>query len=389
MSAPPLDRPVWVVIRSLERGGAERQAAVLAAGLARRGVAVRVLVFYGGGSLEADLAAGGVEVVDLGKHGRWDLVRFLARFVREVRAGRPGWLVPYMTAPDLLAALAGVVVPGTSVVWNVAGSQRDPRFVNRLERAAERLQAQATALADAVVVNSEAGRDHLLATGFPPSVTTTVPNGVDTAAFSPSSDAREAGRAVIGVDEGDLVFGVVGRLHPVKGHVWAIRALAAAASELPAALLVCIGRGAPEERAPLVAEAQRCGVADRVRWVDQQDDIVPVLNALDVLVSPSESEGLANVLLEAMACGVPAVVTDVGDSALAVGGHGIVVPPCDAEQLGAGMVRAAATAGDPVVRAAVRAAVVARFGEDVLVDRTIEVLAGAVRPAGRRRPRRR
>ncbi len=389
MSEPPLDRPVWLVIRSLERGGAERQAAVLAAGLARRGIEVRVLTFYAGGSLEQEVIDAGVQVVHLEKRGRWDLVRFLWSFLREVRRGRPGWLVPYMTAPDLLCSLGGVAVPGTTVVWNVAGSQRDPRFVNRLERIAEQVQSRATRLADAVVVNSEAGRRHLLATGFPAALTVTVHNGVDTSVFAPSPASRAAGRTTIGVDDDAVVLGVVGRLHPVKGHSWAIRAMAVAARELPRATLVCIGRGTPEERAPLDREIEELGLADRVRWIDQQADVVPVLNALDVIVSPSESEGLANVLLEAMSCGVPAVVTDVGDSAMAVGALGTVVPPCDAEQLGQAMVAAAAKAGDSSVRQAVRASVIERFSEAVLIERTLEVLGSVTRPAGHRFPVRR
>jgi glycosyltransferase involved in cell wall biosynthesis len=380
-----IDGPIWVVLRSLERGGAERQAVVLACALREAGCDVTAFVFYADGSLEGDLAAAGIPVVDLGKRSRWHVVTFVVRFLARARRDRPSWVVPYMTAPNLLAAGAGAVVPGLTVTWNIAGAQRDPRFVNRLERVAERVQVRMATWADAIVVNSEAGRQRLLELGYPETRTITVRNGVDLAAFTPRPERREVDRRALGLG-GKVAFGVVGRLHAVKGHRWAIEALPSVLEALPDALLVCVGRGTPAERAVLDEVARGAGVGQHVRWVDQQADVQAVLNALDVIVVPSESEGLPNVLLEAMACGVPAVVTDVGDSAAVVGSIGEVVAPRDAPALAAAMVAMGRRAADPDVRAATRARVASTFGHTALRDRTTEVFRAHRRSPGRRRP---
>jgi len=75
------------------------------------------------------------------------------------------------------------------------------------------------------------------------------------------------------------------------------------------------------------------GITERLIWAGTFSDLLTVYNALDLLVSSSTSEGFSNVIGEAMACGVPCVVTDVGDSALIVGDTGNIVPPGDSHAL--------------------------------------------------------
>src|SRR5207253_71467 len=92
---------------------------------------------------------------------------------------------------------------------------------------------------------------------------------------------------------------------------------------------VCVGDGPPEYRRTLEALAEQLGLNEFLIWNAARADMSAVYNGLDVLVSSSASEGLSNVIAEAMACGVRCVVTDVGDSAWVVGPTGEVVNPKD------------------------------------------------------------
>lgn len=133
----------------------------------------------------------------------------------------------------------------------------------------------------------------------------TLRNGVDLERFVP--EPREAARQRIGLDRQGAYLLSVGHLIERKGHHIAIEAL----HSLPGVTLVIIGSG--PERAALEAQAQRLGVADRVRWagVVPQTELKWWYSAADALALCSSREGWANVLLEAMACGTPVIATNI------------------------------------------------------------------------------
>jgi glycosyltransferase involved in cell wall biosynthesis len=116
----------------------------------------------------------------------------------------------------------------------------------------------------------------------------------------------------------------------MKDHPTFLQAAALVGARDPSARFVCVGDGPAAYLAELQALAGRLGLTGRVRWVARAEDTPAAYNALDILVSTSASgEGFSNVIAEAMACDVPCVVTDIGDSATIVGPTGLVVPVGD------------------------------------------------------------
>lgn len=99
----------------------------------------------------------------------------------------------------------------------------------------------------------------------------------------------------------------------------------------------CVGDGPDGYTIKLQRLAANLGLGDRIVWVPNQTDMNEVYNGLDVLCSTSLSEGFPNVVAEAMACGVPCVVTGVGDSARVVGRYGVAIPARDAQALADGI----------------------------------------------------
>lgn len=360
-----------ILARSLEYGGAERQLVALAQGLHRRGHRVTVALFYGGGPLERDLHAAGVPVVSFEKKGRWDVAGFVVRLAAFLRRERPDVVHGYLAMPDLLALALRPAFRG-KVVWGVRGSAVDKRDFDRLERAIDKAEGALARFADLVIANSHAGKDAVVAQGFPADKVLVIPNGIDTDRFRPDPDAGRRFRSEIGVPDGAPLVGLVGRIDPQKDHATFLRAASIVARERDEVRFACVGSGPAAETARLEALAAELGLADRLHWASARADVPAVYNGLDALVlSSAYGEGFPNVVGEAMACGVPCVVTDVGDAAFVAGDLGTVVPPRDPARLAAAIAATLdALAAGTIDRAALRQRIGAHFSLPLLVERT-------------------
>jgi len=158
--------------------------------------------------------------------------------------------------------------------------------------------------AAALVGVSEALAGRLIELGAGPDKVSVLRNGVDLQKFRPLD--RESVRSKLGIARTTLLS--VGNLVELKGHDIAIEALEA----MPDRNLIIVGAG--PLRSTLEEQARKAGVADRVRFVGAMDqsELVRYYNAADCLVLCSSREGLANVLVESLACGTPVVATAVG-----------------------------------------------------------------------------
>jgi glycosyltransferase involved in cell wall biosynthesis len=332
---------ILFLIRALNYGGAERQLVALARGLHQAGQPVTVVVFYSGGELEKDLVAAGVPIRSLDKTGRWDLPGFLFRFVRCVRREKPEIIHGYLILPNFLALLAKLVVPGLRSVWGVRDSDMNLDRYGLLARMLYRTEAFLSRYVDLVIANSHAGLEFSYANGFQRDKMVVIPNGIDTQTFHHDRAFGMSLRAQWQADENTKVIGIVGRLDPMKGHDVFLRAAANVAQVRNDVRFVCIGDGPADYREQLVKLAAELGLTERLVWAGTHNDMRSAYNAFDLLVSSSTcGEGFSNVLGEAMACGLPCVVTDVGDAALIGGDLVSAVSANDAEALSAAIAAA-------------------------------------------------
>jgi glycosyltransferase involved in cell wall biosynthesis len=370
-------RSIVLLIRSLNVGGAERQMVLLASGLHQRGYDVRVVMFYKGGALAAELERAGVRVVSLDKGGRWDIVPFFLRLQREVRAVRPDVLYSFMPGANVVAALLRPLLPGVRIVWGVRASDVDLVRYDWLARSASRLESLLSRIPAAVVANSHAGLAHAIAKGFPAGRISVIPNGIDVTAYSRDAVGRQAVRAELGVAESEVLIGVVARLDPMKGHATFLRAAAAMAPQAPQVRFVCVGDGPAPIRHELQALTTELDLGDRVRWPGSRADMRAVYSALDIACSASlYGEGFSNAIAEAMACANPCVAANVGDAARVLGDTGVVVPVGEPHALAAGLrtfVDQSPAEREGWGRRA-RDRVVEMFSVDAMVDATVRVL---------------
>jgi len=365
------------LIRSLNYGGSERQLVALAKGLHERQYGVTVAVFYSDGPLERELREAGVRVRGLDKGGRWDLLGFLLRLVQLLREEKPDTLYGFLASSNTLSALLKPIFWRTRMVWGVRASNVDLARYDRLSRLSYGVERRLSRFADLIVANSRAGSSYAVAHGFPKSKMVVIPNGIDTERFRPDPDERRRVRAEWGIEEGDKLIGTVGRLDPMKDHPTFLRAAAMLSRKRGDVRFVCVGDGPADYRRELSALSEELGLAQRLFWVGAREDIPAVYNALDIVTSTSAyGEGFSNIIGEAMACGVPCVATDVGDSAWILGSQGLVVPPGNPEALAARWhdVVYKALEARSAIGLGLRERVIRNFSLDRMIEQTAEVL---------------
>lgn len=305
------------------------------------------------------------------------LAAALEPHVRRACAGPDGAQVidSHFLYPDGVAAWLLGRRLGVPVVMTARGSDVNVHARYRIPRA---LVRRAVDGAVRVITVADSLRDGLLALGADPGKVVTLRNGVDLDRFRPLD--RVAARARLGL-AGHIVLSV-GNLLPLKGHDLAIEAVAG----LPDTRLLVVGEGPERER--LAALAARAGLGDRVQLLGNrpQAELVELYNAADALVLASSREGMPNVVLEALACGLPVVATAVGGvpEVLPVPAAGRLVQERTAPALRAAL---ADLLGTPPPRDQVRARAM-ELGWDRTVAGVLDVLrAAAERGATQASPR--
>jgi glycosyltransferase involved in cell wall biosynthesis len=371
-----VNRSIVFVIPSLAAGGAERQLIVLAGGLQRSGWRVRVITFYGGGSLAADLLAAGVPLENLEKRGRRGYPVFVFRLLRALRRERPGIVHAYLLTPNILTAILKPFLRGARVVWGVRASNVDFTRYGRGLSLVFGVSCWLARFADLIISNSTAGVTFHASNGYPETRMVVIPNGIDGARFAPDGRARVDVRAEWQIGADEILVGLVGRLDPMKDHPTFLDAARIVATARRDVRFVCVGNGPPTYRETLERRTAALGLTDLVIWAGGRGDLPRVYNAFDLAVSSSSfGEGFPNVVGEAMATAIPCVVTDVGDSAFVVGDTGWVCPPDDATALAEAILSAISSSESLRTRGELaRRRVVDEFGQAVLEQRTAEQL---------------
>jgi glycosyltransferase involved in cell wall biosynthesis len=318
---------VAFLIRSLDYGGAQRQLIQLAKGLHQNDHSSSVILLYSNGHLQKELDRSGVLIRSLNKSGRWDVFGFILRLIRILQKDQPDAVYAFLDVPNLLAVILKPLFPRIKMIWGVRASNMDLSRYNWIASLTYWFECRLSRFADLIIVNSRSGFDHAAANGFPKNKMVVIPNGIDTERFYPDPSERQRVRKEWGLSENDKLIGLVARLDPMKDHPTFLRAAALLAKKREDVRFVCVGDGPANYRHELYALTKELGLADRVMWTGARADMPAVYNALDIATSSSSyGEGFPNVIGEAMACGVPCVVTDVGDSGWIVGNSDAIVP---------------------------------------------------------------
>lgn len=315
------------VITGLQTGGAERMLANLCIASRHAGGSPVVVALCPGGSQYERLRDAGIPVFSLGMKQGVPSVGGLVRLARLLRRECPDVVQSWMYHADLYGLLA-LWLSGrrrhTRLYWGVRCSDMDLSRYGLVLRLTVRLCAWLSRSVDGIVVNSHAGAHIHRRLGYPARRMTVIDNGFDTESFRPDPGHRAAMRQLLGLADDAFVVGCVARVDEMKDYPTLIAAL----DKLEDAVCVAVGKGTE--------------VLRNVRGLiplGERQDVGRLLNAFDVLISASVTEGFSNAIGEAMTTGVPVIATDVGDSRRIVGDAGIIVPPRNPTALAAAVER--------------------------------------------------
>lgn len=271
------------------------------------------------------LPADRTRVVCLGKkntHSRFQ-VAALASAIREFQPN----IVHSRNWPAIEAVLAARWVGSCAIVHSEHGLESNASTTEPWRRRCYRRLA--FQLADRVLTVSCQLRDfHAQRTGFSARKIAVIHNGVDSDQFFSDSATRDRVRKELGLSADDLCIGCVGNLFPIKDHRTLLKAVAEMAHRSTKWRLLMIGEGPELARLQQFVDAHPIW-REQVSFLGASQRVPELLNAMDVYVLPSLSEGISNSLLEAMATGVPVIATATGGNPeVIVDGESGLLFPC-------------------------------------------------------------
>ncbi|RJF93642.1 glycosyltransferase [Sphingomonas cavernae] len=328
------------VITALNVGGAETMLARLVAQGAPS-IDQRILSLMTPGPAGERIAAGGTPIDTLSIHRRLASPTRALNLMRLARHRRPDLIMGWMHHGHIASWLAArAVSPAPPLIWNVRHSLDDIRNEKWTTQQVMRLGAVLSKRPAAIIYNSHAARTQYEALGYSPRHALVIPNGFDCDKYRPDPAAPRRLRGLFGIDEDAVVVGMVARAHPMKDPGNLVEAVRRARSDGADIHLLIVGQGMASADAAH-ARAMASGLPpDRYTLVDGRADVAAWLGGLDILALPSAwGEGFPNIVGEAMACGVPCIATDVGESRSIIAETGLVVPPRDPDALARALVQ--------------------------------------------------
>ncbi|MDD2271885.1 MAG: glycosyltransferase family 4 protein [Desulfuromonadaceae bacterium] len=377
--SPLHNKRVLILFGSLDMGGAERQGLILARYLKEHeGACVTVWGLGGGHGVVADICDS--------RHIPWSVVRLhwglrrrlphLLRLALRLRAEKPDILLSYTKVPNLAAALLWRICGVRLCVWNQAdaGLLLEPTLLHR----------SAIGQSRHFIANADIGRRYLVDTfGIRPEDVQLIRNGITVPA---PAQSRSEWRNRLKLNDGQVLVTMVANLSRYKDHATLLKAWRRVLEQRQGEdtpLLALAGR--PDDTAEaLKLQAEQLGVAGQVCFLGAVNDVAGLLNASDICVHSSVSEGIPNAVLEAMFSGLPVAGSDIPGLREAVGeaGCGYLAPPADASALADVLLR---LIDDADLRATLGRAMHNRaeelFGEERMCRETAEYLVDSIKGA--------
>jgi glycosyltransferase involved in cell wall biosynthesis len=360
------------VSTGLEGGGAEMMLYQLLSHLNLDRFQVSVVSLIEPGMLGAKFQAAGIPVYSIGMKRGLPTIPTLWRLVQTIRKLQPdllqGWMYHGNLAAQIASFLLGNSIP---VLWSIHASINPTILANPARKALIQAGSKLSRFPAQILFVSKTSQQCHEKMGYYAEKCLAIPNGFDTKLFSPNPAARAMVRQELGLTPETMVIASFARYHPVKDHPNFLHAAAKLHQDYPDVHFLLAGENIDSSNDPLQQLIQSLKLTERVHLLGARQDVPTLMAGVDMVTSASASEAFPMIVGEAMSCGVPCVVTDVGDSSWIVGDTGRVVPPQDAPALAAAWAKSIELGreGRAALGDAARARIVEHFTLARIVDR--------------------
>jgi glycosyltransferase involved in cell wall biosynthesis len=325
-------KKVLHIITGLNDGGAEGVLTRLC--LHSKQVEHTVISLMDAGKYGPILIEAGITVHCLAMNpGRPSVLKFF-KLIRLIKKEQPDVVQTWMYHADLLGGIAARLAGVRRVFWGIRQATLVKGSFKRSTILIARLCALLSSwVPEKIICCADKALTAHAEIGYAASKLCVISNGYDLLRFKPDDAAGARVRDSLGFSASEFIIGMVGRFQPQKDHFNLLQALVLVAGQQIPFRCLLVGKDLLPDNASLLTRITELGLQDRVLLVGQRTDIPAVMNALDLHVLSSLTEGFPNVLAEAMACGTPCVSTDVGDALEIVGDKEACCPARDPQAL--------------------------------------------------------
>jgi glycosyltransferase involved in cell wall biosynthesis len=322
------------IISNLDGGGAETMLYRLLCRMDAARFENEVISLTDLGTLAGKIRLAGVPVRALGMKRGIPNPFPVVRLLEWIRTSKPQIVQTWMYHANLAGGLAARFAGEIPVVWGIHQANLDPQLNKPLTIwTAKGCARMSRWLPSCVLFVSQSALLLHTRLGYAARRMAVIPNGFDLHEFRPDSAARLSLRRELGIAEGALVIGMAAHFRPEKDHRNFIQAAARVHTTMPEVHFALCGVDVTHNNQQLVKWIAEAGIQSRCHLLGERRDIPRLFSALDIATSSSLSEAFPLSVGEAMACGTPCVVTNVGDSAQIVGATGRVVAPGNPDAL--------------------------------------------------------
>ncbi|AFY52859.1 glycosyltransferase [Rivularia sp. PCC 7116] len=321
----------------LDTGGAEMMLYQLLSKINRECFSPTVISLLDKGTLGNRIEANGIPIYTLNMEQGIPTPANIWRLIKIIRQIKPDLIQGWMYHGNIAALWAKLsLLSQVPVLWSIHYSPTSLSLEKKLTALLIKSGAYVSPFSASNIFVSQTSRHKHEKLGYHSKHNCVIPNGFDTSIFAPSSAARSKIRFELSLPEDSILIGMMGRYHPMKDHNNFLQAAALISQKYDNENIYFIlaGTEVDKDNKNLVGLIKDLQLVKKTKLLGERRDIPQLAAAFDIFTLPSAyGEAFPLVVGEAMSCGVPCVVTDVGDSALIVGDTGRVISPQNPEAL--------------------------------------------------------